>query len=195
VDDGARILVVAGNIATGKTQLLDALSGVLGLPAYPERWEENPWFGEAKASDVFSSQIWFLMAAGSDHARMSPGGGVQERCIHENAHVFARELLDGEELRLLEAIYARLDAQLPDPTLLLHLTASPETLLERIRERRRPQERGVTLDYLRRLGGRYRALIDGWTRCPLIEIDTETIDVRTDDGLRHVLERVTEKNT
>jgi hypothetical protein len=27
----------------------------------------------------------------------------------------------------------------------------------------------------------------------VIEIDTETIDVRTEDGVRHVLERVTEK--
>jgi deoxyguanosine kinase len=192
VDDGARILVVAGNIATGKTHLLDALSGALRLPAYPERWAENPWF-DADLRDAFASQLWFLLTAGADHARMSSTGGVQERCIHENAHVFARELLEGEELALLEAVYERLDAQLPDPALLVHLTASPETLLARIRERGRTQERGVTVGYLRELEARYRALIDGWTRCPVIEIDTETIDVRTEDGVRHVLERVTEK--
>jgi deoxyadenosine/deoxycytidine kinase len=192
VDEGARILVVAGSIATGKTHLLDALSGALRLPAYPERWAENPWFG-AERSDALTSQLWFLLAAGSDHARMSSGGGVQERSIHENAYVFARELLEVEELQLLMAVYGQLDARLPDPALLLYLTASPETLLARVRERGRTQERGVTLDYLRRLGSRYRLLIDGWTRCPVIEIDTEAIDVRTEDGLRHVLELVTEK--
>jgi deoxyadenosine/deoxycytidine kinase len=192
VHDGARILVVAGNIATGKTHLLDALGGALRLPAYAERWAENPWF-DAAPRDAFASQLWFLVAAAADHARMRSGGGVQERCIHENAHVFARELLDGDELALLEAAYARLDAQLPDPALLLHLTASPETLLARVRERGRAQERGVTVDYLRRLGARYRVLIDGWTRCPVIELDTEAIDVRSEDGVRHVLELVTEK--
>ena len=191
MDDSARILVVAGSIATGKTHLLDALSGALRLPAYPERWAENPWF-DAELRDAFSSQLWFLLAAGSDHARMSSAGGVQERCIHENAHVFARELLGGEELALLEAVYKRLDARLPDPALVIHLTASPETLLERIHERGRAQEHGVTVDYLRKLASRYRALIDGWTRCPVIELDTEAIDVRTADGVRHVLGRTSE---
>ncbi|HXP29005.1 MAG TPA: deoxynucleoside kinase, partial [Solirubrobacteraceae bacterium] len=177
MNDGARILVVAGNIAAGKTHLLDALGSALQLPTYPERWSENPWF-DAELRDAFSSQLWFLLAAASDHALMSSGGGVQERCIDENAQVFARVLLDGDELALLEAVYARLDARLPDPTLLIHLTASPETLLERIRERGRAQERSMTVDYLRQLGSHYRTLIDGWSRCPVIEIDTEVIDVR-----------------
>ncbi len=184
--------MIAGNIATGKTQLLSALGDAMGLPTFPERWMENPWF-DADLRAPLLSQAWFLLAAGSDHARLAADGGVQERSIHENAHVFARELLAGDDLRLLEAVYERLDEQLPQPTLLVHLTASPEELLRRVRRRARPEERTVTVEYLTRLSARYRALVDRWTRCPVVEVDTERIDVRTDGGLRHVLERASER--
>ncbi len=184
--------MVAGNIATGKTRLLDALSTAVGLPAFPERWEKNPWF-DADRREPFLSQMWFLLAAGSDHARLSAAGGVQERCIHENACVFARELLVDEDLRRLEDVYQRLDAALPDPTLLIHLTASEDELFRRIHARGRIQERGLTTEYLRGLSSRYRELIDSWTRSPVLEIDTEAIDIRAEAGLCHVLERVTER--
>jgi deoxyadenosine/deoxycytidine kinase len=191
VEASSRIVVVAGNIATGKTHLIGALSSALGLRSFPERWAANPWLDNR--FDPFSSQMWFLLATAADHARMSSGGGVQERCVHDNAQVFARELLAGEDLRLLEDVYKRLDAKLPDPTLLLHLTASAGALHERVRERQRAEERGVTIEYLQHLGSRYRELIDGWIRCPVVEVDTESIDLRTAEGVRHVLDRTTEK--
>jgi deoxyadenosine/deoxycytidine kinase len=192
VNGDARILVVAGNIATGKTHLLDALSSAMGLPAFPERWDKNPWFDPA-LREPFLSQMWFLLAAGTDHARLSAAGGVQERCIHDNVRVFARELLADEDLRQLEHVYRRLDAALPDPTLLIHLTASADELLRRVRARGRVQEQGLTTEYLGGLSSRYRDLIDTWTPCPVLEIDTEATDLRTEPGLCHVLGRVTEK--
>ncbi|HXN39815.1 MAG TPA: deoxynucleoside kinase [Solirubrobacteraceae bacterium] len=192
METSSRILVVAGSIATGKTELVGALSSVLGVPPFRERWEENPWF-DAHPRDAFFSQMWFLLAAGADHARMSFAGGVQERCIHEHARVFARELLVGDDLRLLGDVYARLDARLPDPALLVHLTASPGELMRRIRLRERMQERDLTVEYLQSLQWRYSELVDGWTRCPVVEVDTEAIDIRTSGGVRHVVARTTEK--
>jgi len=66
-------------------------------------------------------------------------------------------------------------------------------LLRRVRARGRVQEQGLTAKYLGGLSSRYRALIDTWTSCPVLEIDTEAVDLRTEPGLRHVLRRVTEK--
>jgi deoxyguanosine kinase len=192
VETPPRIVVVAGNIATGKTRLLDTLSDALSLPPFRERWEDNPWFN-AKPDDTFASQMWFLLAAGADHARMTGTGGVQERCIHENALIFAGELLVGDELELLESVYAHLDEGLPDPMLLVHLHASPNELARRVDERGRVQERTVTIEYLERLSVRYRCWVDNWTRSPVIEVDTETIDVRTEQGVRHILARVSEE--
>jgi deoxyadenosine/deoxycytidine kinase len=192
VEPGPPIVVIAGSIATGKTALLDALSRGLSLTPYRERWEENPWF-EADLRNPLVSQLWFLLAAGSDHARMSGNGGVQERCIHENAQVFARELLEAGDLRTLEDVYEHLDGGLPDPTLLVHLTASPEELLRRVRRRGRAQESTVTVEYLRRLDARYRQFIGDWSRCPVVEIDSEAIDVRSNEGIRHALQQVSEE--
>jgi deoxyadenosine/deoxycytidine kinase len=185
------MVVVAGSIAVGKTSLMSGLSERLGLRSYAERWAENPWFGGDERG-ALPAQLWFLVSAGADHARMFPHGGVQERCIHEHARVFAAELLAGEDLSLLEAVYATLDSKLPDPNALVFLTASPDTLRERVRARGRAQEQGLTIERLQRLDDRYRALIGSWTRCPVIEVNTESTDVRADDGVCHVLALVSE---
>jgi deoxyadenosine/deoxycytidine kinase len=187
----SRTLVVAGNIATGKTHLLDTIGRALALRTFPERWEDNPWFS-VDQHDELLAQLWFLLASGSDQTQMSIGGGVQERSIHEHAQVFAREQLAGEDLRLLLEVHARLDAALPDPQLLIYLRAPVSELLERVRVRGRAQEQSLTERQLERLQARYDELIAGWTRCPVIEIDTASIDVRSTDGARHVLDRTTE---
>jgi deoxyadenosine/deoxycytidine kinase len=188
----APMLVVAGNIATGKTQLLEAVSDELGLRPFPERWDQNPWF-DGDQRNAFAAQMWFLLAAGADHARMAAEGGIQERCIHEHARVFARELLAGEDARLLEEVYSRLDAELRDPALLIYLKASLPELCERIRGRGRIQERGLTSERLEGLQSRYDELIREWSRCPVVEVDTESVDVRSAAGVRHVLERAAEE--
>lgn len=185
------MLVVAGNIATGKTQLLAALGRGLALQTFPERWESNPWF-EADRGHQFLAQMWFLLAAGADHAHMPDRGGVQERCIHEHALVFGRALLSGEDARLLGECYSRLDAALPDPDLLIYLEAPVPALLERIRDRGRAQEQALTAEQLESLQSGYEELLAGWSRCPILEVDTTSVDLRSDEGTRHVLELVSE---
>lgn len=190
--NSAPILVVAGNIATGKTQLVEAIGEALALPRFLERWAENPWF-DGDPRNAFAAQMWFLLAAGADHERMADGGGVQERSIHEHAHVFAREQLSGEDERLLAQVYSRLDAQLPDPSLLVYLKASVPELCERVRRRGRAQEQGLTSEQLQRLQSRYDELVGRWTRCPIVEVDTESVDIRSAEGVRHVLDRTAEQ--
>jgi len=189
---GGHVLVVAGNIATGKTHLAEKIGDALALPCFLERWQENPWFG-GHPNNAFAAQMWFLLAAGADHARMADGGGVQERSIHEHAHVFAHEQLAGGEARLLDEVYSRLDATLPDPDLLIYLRASAPDLYERVRQRGRPQERYLTVEQLQRLESSYEQLVAGWARSPVVEIDTESVDLRSADGARHVLELLSER--
>lgn len=185
------MLVVSGNIATGKTQLLETIGRALALQTFPERWESNPWF-EADRGHPFLAQMWFLLAAGADQARMPARGGVQERCIHEHALVFGRALLSGEDARLLAECYSRLDAALPDPELLIYLKAPVPELLARIRGRGRAQELALTAGQLERLQSSYEELLAGWSRCPILEVDTTSVDLRSGEGTRHVLELVSE---
>jgi deoxyadenosine/deoxycytidine kinase len=185
------ILVVGGNVATGKTGLIVALSKSLALPAFLERWDQNPWF-DSDPGHRFGMQLWFLVAAAEDHARMALCGGIQERCIQEHAHVFAREQLHDADATLMESVFARLESILPAPNLLLYLTASVPELYNRVRNRGREQENGLTIAKLQRLQTLYDALISGWERCPVIEIDTEAVDLRSAAGLSHVVSLTSE---
>jgi deoxyadenosine/deoxycytidine kinase len=178
----APYVVVGGNIATGKSTLVDSLGPALGVDTYPERWQDNPWFG-GPPQGAFASQLWFLLSAASANARLAAAGGVQERCIHEHVLVFGAELLDGHSQRLLMESYARLEGLLPCPQLLVFLHASPQELERRVRRRARPQESDLTLSRLEHLDRRYGELRDGWTRSPVVEIDTELLDLRNPSSL------------
>ncbi len=177
-------VAVAGSIATGKSSLLDALGDALSVDTFPERWQENPWFG---SPDRLSSQLRFLFSAALDAAEIAHNGGVQERCLQEHALVFAAEVLHGEDARLLEDAYSLLDRLLPSPGLLVYLHAPAAVLARRVRDRGRPQEGGLTVGFLTRLERRYADFLAGWSRCPIVRVDSEQIDLRTRAGVAQVL--------
>jgi deoxyguanosine kinase len=189
VSDSLGTVVVAGNIATGKTHLITELAAATGTRAFPERWMDNPWFGSP--NDSYLAQLWFLVASAADQTRASAGeGGIVERSIHEHALVFAAAQLHGREAGALQYQYERFDARLPSPDLVVYLRAHPATLADRVIARGRPQERGTTLDYLELLDAGYARLFDGWDRCPVLEVDTETADLRTPEGSHGVIAKV-----
>jgi deoxyadenosine/deoxycytidine kinase len=182
------LVVLAGNIATGKSSLLAPLSRRLSLPSYAERWRENPWFaGRVRSSSALaSSQIWFLVDSAAQLLRAAGKGGVLERSPDEHALVFAQTLLEPIDASLVMSCHARLAVTLPDPDLVVFLRASPEELLRRVRYRNRDQERDLTLDRLHSLNDAYEHLLGDWTKCPIVDIDTETIDVRSHTGVESV---------
>jgi deoxyadenosine/deoxycytidine kinase len=61
---------------------------------------------------------------------------------------------------------------------LIHLTARPAVLLERIGERGRPAEANVDLQYLEELGTLYKSFLANWHRGQILEIDSEKVDLR-----------------
>lgn len=190
MSDATPFVVVAGNIATGKSSLVNALGDVLGLRTFPERWEDNPWFGSTP-DRTLASQLWFLVSAAADNAQIAKGsGGIQERCIHEHVFVFAAEALGDDDGRLVENAYSVFDGLLPSPHLLVFLYASPQVLERRVRRRGRPQEANLTLDRLVRLDDRYRAFIESWTRCPVVRVDTDCKDLRVGETLASITDMV-----
>lgn len=186
----AHFVAVGGNIATGKSSLVDALGEALGLPVFPERWQNNPWFGSTP-DQALASQMWFLVSAAADNARIVRGsGGIQERCIHEHSFVFGSEALSHDDAGLLETSYSMFDRLLPDPDVLVFLYASPLELEHRVRRRGRPEEADLTFDRLTGLDARYRAFIDNWTRCPVIQVNTERTDLRIETSLASITDAI-----
>jgi deoxyadenosine/deoxycytidine kinase len=183
---------VIGNIGAGKTTAVRALGDELGAAVYEERLEENPYlsqFYEDPPRWAALNQLWFLTQAAEHHAAIAARTGV---CIQEQtldtifgvmtAHVADRGALATPDLELLERVYRALGRDLPPPTLLLRLRAPIDVLLTRIAARGRPFERSIDAALLASIERRLDRFTRGWTRCPVVELDTAAVDVRTRAG-------------
>ena len=159
---------IAGLIGAGKSTLCDALSKKLGLPAYHEAVDSNPYLGKFyadKKSFAFGLQVHLLTERFSQQQRIvwMERGAVQDRSIYEDA-VFARMLNEAGDLTDLDyRTYTRLFSQMSRfmsrPTALVYLDLSPEESLERIRLRARSVESGITLEYLQALHRNYEIFL------------------------------------
>lgn len=60
---------------------------------------------------------------------------------------------------------------------IIYLKCSPELCLERIRQRGRKGEEGISLDYLRKVHERHQEWLHGINTIPIITIDTGIYDI------------------
>lgn len=191
-------IVVSGNIAAGKSTLVRRLSPALGLPAYPERVEENPFFGPPSERSL-PAETWFLADAAATHRAIQDGGqgGLQERSVYEHVPVFAQARagmgwLGHDELALLQRLAALLSEDLDAPDLLVYVEARVDVLRARIAARGRPGEQALDAAYLAALGQRYEELVAGWRRSPVLRLDGGRVDVRDERSFAGVLQEIEE---
>jgi deoxyadenosine/deoxycytidine kinase len=68
------------------------------------------------------------------------------------------------------------------PDLIVYLRANVPTLLERIASRGREYEQGISADYLAELNALYDEWAAGFMASPVLTLDTDDVNVLTDDG-------------
>ena len=79
----------------------------------------------------------------------------------------------------------------PEPDLVIYLQAPTERLIERIERRGQTYERRIDSGYLDALSAAYERFFHGWTRSPLLIVNTDGIDLaRSAAETRRLLERV-----
>ena len=181
-----RLVLVAGNIASGKTSLTERLGARLGWRTAYESVADNPYLADFY-SDMgrwsFHLQVFFLGHRAEQHLELadSSESAIADRSIYEDAHIFARALyhlgnLTERDFRSYRQVFDRMVAGLPRPDLLLYLHAPVPVLMERIGERGRAIESGITPDYLSLLETFYDEWIDGFDLCPVLTIHTDDLD-------------------
>ncbi len=194
-------VVIAGNIGVGKSSLTERLASALGWTPFFEASDENPYLADFYADMPrwsFHSQVFFLARRLQHHRQLidHPGSVVQDRSIYEDAEVFACNLyqqgrLSARDYATYRALYDGISAFLPRPDLLIYLSASIPTLLQRIAARGRAFERNITPEYLTQLNTLYENWIEGWTACPVLTILTDQIDyVHASDDLTRLVNTV-----
>ena len=180
------LVLIAGNIGTGKTSLTERLGGRLGWRTAFESVADNPYladfYGDMRQWG-FHLQIFFLGHRAEQHLELANDAqsAIADRSIYEDAHIFARALhhlgnLSERDYLAYRTIFDLVVGNLPRPDLLLYLKAPVPVLMERIHQRGRAMERSITAEYLGLLETFYEEWMAGFNACPVLTIRTSDLD-------------------
>ena len=181
-----RLILVAGNIGTGKTSLTERIGARLGWETSYESVSDNPYlpdFYQDMGQWSFHLQIFFLGHRAEQHLALakSPRSAIADRSIYEDAYIFARVLhhmnnLSERDYQAYYRLFKLVVGNLPRPDLLLYLQAPVSVLLDRIRQRGRQIEGGITADYLSLLDAFYQEWLESFDLCPVLTIPSADLD-------------------
>ncbi len=188
-------IAIAGNIGCGKTTLTEMLERHYGAKAYYEE-PNNPYIGDFYKDMerwAFNLQAYFLAARIEQVHQIATEGDeaakrgeilhiLQDRTIHEDAHIFARNLADMGHMskRDFESylkMYNLFSSFVPQPDLLIYLRASVPKLKEQILRRGREYEMKIEESYLELLDKHY----ENWTsdyKGEMVVIDVDSANIK-----------------
>jgi deoxyadenosine/deoxycytidine kinase len=199
-----RLIIVAGNIGVGKTSLAERLGGRLGWRTAFESVADNPYLPDFYAdmrSWAFHLQVFFLGHRARQYLEMAsdPQSVILDRSIYEDAYIFARALhhmgnLTERDYHAYRRVFDLIVANLPAPDLLIYLRAPVPVLMERIHNRGRAMESGISADYLSLLDTFYDEWMAAYDDCPVLTIRSDDLDfVHKPKHLDIVMQRIQDR--
>jgi deoxyadenosine/deoxycytidine kinase len=199
-----RLILLAGNIGTGKTSLTERIGSRLGWYTDFESVADNPYLPDFYADMhtwSFHLQVFFLGHRAQQHLDLAamPQSTICDRSIYEDAYIFARALhqlgnLSDRDYLAYRRVFDLISVHLPPPDLLIYLKAPVNVLLDRIQKRARSIETGITADYLALLESFYDDWMDTFDACPVLTIRTDDLDfVHKARHLDIVVQRIQDK--
>jgi deoxyadenosine/deoxycytidine kinase len=198
------LILVAGNIGAGKTSLTERIGGRLGWQTAFESVADNPYLSDFYADMrqwVFHLQIFFLGHRAHQHLALanSPQSAISDRSIYEDLHIFARASLhlgniDERGFESYRTVFDLVVNALPKPDLLLYLKAPVPVLMDRIHQRGRKMESGITAAYLTLLESFYNDWLQTFDLCPMLTIPAAELDfVNKPHHLDIVIDRIQDR--
>jgi deoxyadenosine/deoxycytidine kinase len=199
-----RLILVAGNIAAGKTSLTERLGARLDWLTSFESVADNPYLSDFYANMQtwsFHLQIFFLGHRAQQHLDLakSQKSAIADRSIYEDANIFARALhhmgnLSDRDYLAYRRVFDLVISNLPSPDLLIYLKAPVGVLVKRIQQRGREIESSITTDYLSLLETFYQDWMETFDLCPVLTIKSDDLDfVNRSRHLDIVIARIQDK--
>ena len=196
-----RLIVLAGNIGSGKTSLTQLLSQRFGWEASYESVDNNPYLADFYADMrtwAFHLQMYFLGNRAQEVETLlnSDRSAIMDRSIYEDAHIFVRALhdlnnLSDRDYQAYFKLYELVLRQLPKPSLLIRLVAPVEILVERIQQRARSIEDTIDPDYLRLLDSYYQQWALDYAESPVLTINSQLYDfVNNTSHLQEIIDGI-----
>ena len=199
-----RLILVAGNIGSGKTSLTERIGERLGWRTAYESVSDNPYLPDFYANMKewsFHLQVFFLGHRAQQHLDLydDPRSAIIDRSIYEDASIFARALhsmgnINERDYLTYRQVFDLVIKTLPPPSLLIYLKAPVDVLMKRIQKRGREIESTISKDYLCLLDSFYSEWIDSFDLCPVLTLKTDDLDfVHRSKHLETVVERIQER--
>lgn len=191
----AAYVVIAGNVGTGKSTLLQRIAGVIPeAEVLIERPEPSLVdYYRDPLTYAFQTQLAFMLqylaCAGKAQSSAKPVV-FQERSVHDGAEVFGRMRaergwIDPTQGRTIQQVEAQADT-IRRPDLFILLDAEPDVLLSRVRSRGAGGDEHIGLSYLTDLRARYLHWFTS-LRSPKLRLQSS---LATDDLMAVVIDRV-----
>jgi deoxyadenosine/deoxycytidine kinase len=199
-----RLILVAGNIGSGKTSLTERIGERLGWKTAFESVSDNPYLPDFYANMKqwsFHLQVFFLGHRANQHLEMynDPQSAIIDRSIYEDAYIFVRALhsmgnISERDYATYRQVFDLVVKNLPPPSLLIYLYAPVDTLMRHIQCRGREIESSISPEYLGLLENYYTDWIQNFDLCPVLTIRTDDLDfVHEPKHLDIVVEKIQNK--
>ena len=175
--DKPQLISIAGIIGVGKTTLAEKLADRFGYEVILEPYDENPFLPDVYAGEkklALDSELYFLTSRTKqlDADKLESGRFCISDYVFGKELIYARRLLDAQQLALYEEIHPTFAAQVTTPVLVIYMRDSVQNCLDRIHSRNRPYEQQIELQFLQKLDYDYEQLFKLWKSCPVIRIST-----------------------
>lgn len=196
-----KLILVAGNIGSGKTSLTERIGERLGWRTAYESVSDNPYladfYGDMRKW-AYHLQVYFLGHRAEQQIELwnDPRSAIIDRSIYEDAYIFARALhhmdnLNERDYLSYRRVFDLVVKSLPVPSLLIYLKAPVPVLMERIHKRGRGMESGISADYLTLLDSFYEEWLNTFDLCPVLTLRTDDLDfVHQPEHLDIVVDRI-----
>lgn len=201
-------LAVEGPIGIGKTSLAKKIASHFEFHLLKEIVSENPFldkFYEDINEWSFQTEMFFLcnrykQLEDIDKDYLKHGHPVVADYHMAKNMIFAKRTLDEGQFDKYRQIYEILTKDMPQPNLVIYITGSLDTIMERIRKRGRKIEKNIESEYLQQLSLDYKQFMNEFEKenpdIPLIRINGDEMDfMQNQDHLEKILNMVNEQLT